>query len=108
MAREKESGSSLGQLRAYQAELEKVGVALLQLDTAVRRYRKEGNELRDIRLKAPPEEEGEWFVIVRAVVQGDPFVGFHSAYSAGDALRGAVNRVLNGTMKWKADDYGSK
>jgi len=108
MAREEDRGSSVGQARTYQAEMGKVGEALLQLDLAVRRYRKDGNELRDIRLKAPSEEEGEWFVVVRAVLEGDPFVGFHNAFSAGDALRGAINRILNGKMKWRSDDYGNK
>jgi len=107
MARQKASERKGSREGAFGDEMRAVGEALLELGLAHERYKREGNELVDIRLKAPSDEGGEWLVVIRASFEGTRYVGFHSSFRPEEAVRGAVNRVLNGQMKWREETpYG--
>lgn len=66
-----------------------------------------GIELVGLSLRAPTRENPEYLVTLRGLdADGQPLVAFHSAMTLGDALAGAVNRQLNGGLKWKPDKWG--
>jgi hypothetical protein len=62
----------------------------------------EGN-ITEIRVRGPKNGSPEIMVIVKAEVDGTLFVGFHSADTYGDALKGALERIQNGQLKWRED-----
>lgn len=62
-----------------------------------------------IKLRIGVTDEVETLCIVEAVGgDGTPVVGFNGAQSPSEALIGAINRIRNGQMKWRVDEYRSK
>jgi hypothetical protein len=63
-------------------------------------------ELRGLSLRVPQAVGGEWLTVVKAFSgDGTPVVAFHSAHSAAEALAGAVSRMADGSLSWKADQF---
>lgn len=63
--------------------------------------------LVDIRLRAPTEENAEWFGVVRAHTEAGKVVGFTSAPSLVDLVHLVASRLINKSMKWMEDKpYG--
>lgn len=62
-------------------------------------------DITEIRVKKPKADGEGVMIIVKATEEGQTFVGFHSADSAGEALKGALERVQNRTLKWREDHY---
>lgn len=57
-------------------------------------------------IKGPEYYGGEFFSIVAADGDnGEPLVAFHTAESLAGVLVGLGNRVRNGSLKWRADEY---
>lgn len=52
----------------------------------------------------------EWLVVVRGLSQDDgtPLVGFHAGVTPAEALAGAAERVLSGSIKWRIDEYATQ
>jgi len=63
----------------------------------------EGMDIKELRIKPPAVEGGDYLVIVKAVVEGRAIVGFHGAGDFGDALRGCYERINNNAMRWRED-----
>lgn len=62
--------------------------------------------LTGLSMRCPLEERGEFLVVLKGEdSDGAPVVGFHGAFSASEALVGAVERMNNGTIKWRIDQY---
>ena len=57
----------------------------------------------EIRVTGGPDRGGEWMVVAKGVDEGKRVVGFHSADTAEEAIRGCLNRIGNGQLKWKED-----
>lgn len=62
----------------------------------------EGN-LTEVRIRAPRYEGDEVMVICKGEIDGYKVVGFHTADDPGTALKGALERVRNGQLKWRED-----
>lgn len=52
----------------------------------------------------------EYLVVVRGLADDDgtPMVGFHAAVTPAEALAGAAQRIADGTLKWRVDEYRQK
>ena len=61
--------------------------------------------LRQLRIKAPAQIGGEWFAVVTAYLEDAPVVAFHSGSSFVSTIEGVCNRINNGSLKWKDDEY---
>lgn len=105
MAREKHEGNTVGATAEFQAEcMDKVG-RLMRFDRLYVSHVKEGQRLVDIRLKAPPPGGSEWMVIVKMETAEGRFVTFVTGSGLMGALSVAIEKVMNGTAKWKEDQY---
>lgn len=62
-------------------------------------------KVKSIRLKGPSEPGGDWLVVVSVDIDGYAMVGFHRDISMQAALEGSLQRILNGGIKWKDDEY---
>ncbi len=63
-------------------------------------------EILAVRVKLGILDRDESLCIVTGTdEEGLPVVGFTSALSPGEALTGALNRIENGQMKWREDEY---
>lgn len=59
--------------------------------------------IREVRIRGPREEGGQVLCIIKAEDEHGRFVAFHAADSAVEAVRGTLERVENGSLKWKED-----
>jgi hypothetical protein len=67
------------------------------------------NGYRGMSIRFPKEQHGEFLITIRSESdQGEPIVAFHGGNSLSDALAGLSERLRNGTLKWKIDQYGFK
>jgi len=65
-----------------------------------------GVELTGMSLRAPNGERGEYLAVVRALDDaGAPIVAFHSAMFLADLLVGLTERLNNGSMRWRDDEF---
>lgn len=59
--------------------------------------------------RAPKEAGGEVLVVVRGLdEEGAPVVAFSSAFELGEALVSLEARILNGTLKWRPDEWSKQ
>jgi len=64
-----------------------------------------GAAVHRVKVILPRVAHGETMVVISAIVDNVPVVGFHRAEGAREALAGALNRLHNGDIKWKEDEY---
>ena len=92
--------------RTSDAMFTKIGSSLSRLDHIDSSGWRGNVELRGLSLRVPQQVGGEWLVVIRGLDhEGGPVVAFHSALGGAEALAGAVERMSNGSLKWKPDDY---
>lgn len=91
----------------YQAYRMKVGDAVLDMGRAMERLFEEDVRVKAVRFKGPAVAGGPWL----AVVTIDTSEGGKVAFSEGDdfevCVRTLSNRMRNGSIKWKDDEYAS-
>lgn len=59
--------------------------------------------IMQVTIKAPKVPGGEPLVIVKARVEGQNIIAFSGGFDGAEALRVALERVQNGTIKWRED-----
>lgn len=62
--------------------------------------------LVSIRLKAPDFPQGSWLAVVKGATETANLVAFHKADDLVDTIKGVFNRLANGSLTWKEDNYG--
>jgi len=84
----------------------KCGWAVMELSVHMQGYRDWPMRVTGMSIRGPRVEGDEFLITVRALdAEGAAFVGFHGAYDLQDAIRGVKERVQNGTMKWRVDEW---
>lgn len=82
------------------------GRSVDEIGLAATGYRSVGMQVTGMGIRMPREERGEFLVTIRALdSEGAPFVAFHGASDLGEALTGLWNRLQNGTLRWKPDEW---
>ena len=98
-----------GNVLATQASVErhmlKLASAVYRADASYFENPPPGFQLKTIKFKSPPHAGGEWLAIVTAELEGAPSVAFHSGDSFPDCLRGLCSKLVNGSLRWKEDEY---
>lgn len=99
-----------GNTVASQAEFDRhvytYGQAMLSLGHIAHKYQQSGNAFRAIRFKAPQDIGGDWLAIVTVHLDGAPAVAFVFGDSLAACLVTVVNKIQNGSIRWKEDEYG--
>lgn len=63
-------------------------------------------EFRGLTLRPPQVQSGEWLCVMKGFDhEGGAVVAFHSARTGAEALAGAINRMANGKLTWKEDQF---
>lgn len=91
-------------IKAAESYRERLGECVMLLDDYVRGERGDGEFLTEIRLKIRYETEGDILVVLKRAHEGDKEIAFHSADNVAEAVKGAVNRMLNGSLTWREDE----
>jgi hypothetical protein len=84
--------------------------ALRRWDRHLETEMSDGLTITEIRIRAAREPGGEMLVTIKAQTSdGQRFVGFHGAFTLEEAMRGALERIDNATLKWREDrPYGAR
>lgn len=100
------AGKGLRGALAFQEELAQEALVSKRFDKWMRDKESDEFEFRKLVLKASEAEGEEFFVVMTAWVEGEPKVAFGSGTTVMGALNNVIVRVLNGSIKWKDDQYG--
>ena len=94
--------------RAFGQLAERAGTVLITADRHLDTLLDKGVDVTAMRIKMPVEEGNDYFVIVQARVEGVASVGFHGSDTFAEAVVGALNRLYNGSISWREDEYADK
>ena len=87
----------------WQERVHRYGIAVLKMDRLASERRGDKVRIMEIRVKTDTAASGECLVIVKAVEAGRKVVGFASALDPSEALRLAVEKVDNASMRFRVD-----
>jgi hypothetical protein len=86
----------------------RVARALMELDRMCDVDSGRQIELRALKMRLGETDHEETLVIVTAWDDaGAPIVCFSQGMTPSEALVGAINRIANGSVTWKEDQYGN-
>lgn len=106
MAGKNSNGNSVGEAQEFTRQMLRTVEQLYRWERILDDLDPDRFALRDVRIKPPAGDGGEWFVVVRAYEEGAPVVAFSSGSSFVECVRLFCTRWVNGDLKWKADQYG--
>lgn len=85
---------------------EEIGRAADEIGLALAGYRSLSVEVIGLSIRPPQGQGGDFLITVRGLsADGGRVVAFHGSPDFGDALRGLHNRLLNGSLKWREDQF---
>lgn len=83
-----------------------IGKAADEIGLAMSGYRSLAVDVLAFSVRGPQAQGGDFLITVRGVdADGAPVVAFHGSPDLGEALRGLQNRLLNGSLRWRPDEY---
>jgi hypothetical protein len=103
--KDKEAGSAVNRQVAFDKEMFKKGIKVTRMSNHIEKTETHDTGVTSIRFKAPTDERAEWFGVVSYVHEGEPLVAFHSGETFEEVLLGVCSRFVNGSLKWKEDQY---
>jgi len=88
--------------------IERYGTALAQLGRIASMRWSGDYELTGLKVRLGVVDHFDTMVIITARhIEGAYLVAFHSANMPEEAVAGAINRFLNGSLKWRDDEYAT-
>jgi len=85
--------------------LTKTGHAVHELNHLGIGMEDEGWLLKAIRFAPQGSAAGEWLAVITVQSPEGPLVSFHGGSTFADCIEGLRNRLKNGSLKWKVDEY---
>lgn len=82
--------------------------AFMELGLRWEQWAERGVLVLSLTLRSPKEDGGDWLVVIRAQQDGVPVVSFTSGNTPTAALESSLNRLSNGTAKWRDDEYSQR
>lgn len=92
--------------RAYQNAMMLLGAKVTEFDSLFDALWDKGVYIRSLRFKLPTEDDPRYLVVIKADTEQGSVVGFHGDDGFAATLQGTLNRLRNGSIKWKVDEYG--
>lgn len=99
------NGNTLAAQAAFDRELMRFAQVFYRADMILDRLFENDVVVKRIAVSMPGGEREGYMGVVTADVAGVPCVAFHGGTSLGDALKGLMERLENGSIKWKTDQY---
>jgi hypothetical protein len=90
---------------AYQKRMIKLGESMMRLEATLERLYDKDILVLGVSVKFPNAEGEDYFMTVRAQVEGELRVAFHGAATFAESVEGFVNRLQRGQLRWKVDKY---
>lgn len=100
-------GNAMASAALFAKEMVRAGESLYQMEYTLDTLFDKEVVVTSIRIRTPGLTQEGYLVVVNALVLGDAVVGFHGDTTFGKAVIGVIERLRNGTIKWKPDEYAS-
>ncbi len=81
------------------------GERLLAFESVADRQFDKGITIKSLKARCPQGETGGYLLVVTAVGEGGPVVAFQDGDSLAEVIVGFINRLENGSVKWKEDQF---
>jgi len=101
-------GDARGSALAYQQQMVRLAQQFVRFEQIIERMFDENEEVYGMSIRVPTERGAEYLVTIRVRIDHTYKVGFSSASSFFEAVRGALARLENKSMRWKDDEYANK
>ena len=98
-------GNALATAAMTERLLSKTGHAVHAASYRMEVMDTDGIRISRISVRAKNGPAGEWFAVVNADTVEGAIVAFHTADSFHGCIEGLCNRLMNGSFKWKEDEY---
>lgn len=85
--------------------LVKAGVSLHKAAYRLEELEDEGVAIKAIRFVARGGATGEWLGVITCETENGAVVAFHSGDGFVNVVEGLCNKVVNGSLKWREDEY---
>lgn len=103
MARSREINDK--RTKAANAVAERVGWTLMVADRRFEASADQGLEIVSLRVRCPTEEKDDYMVVVKARGESGNIIGFGGGLTFAEAVASTLERLFNGSIKWKEDEY---
>ncbi len=90
---------------AYQEEMYKIGCLIVDYDRHIGEYFEDDILVSGMSFRLPMEDGQDYLVTLRAIIGGEAKVAFHAGATFQEVIVGLINRMKNGSLKWKVDVY---
>lgn len=98
-------GAALATAAMVDRVLSTTGHAIHELVHLLSAMEDEGNSVKALRLKPQGGVKGEWLAVITVSTPEGGIVAFHSGAALPSTIEGLRNRLRNGSLKWKDDEY---
>lgn len=95
--------------KALTVRWEEIGRAVDEVGLVISGYRSLAVAVSGLSIRSPQVQGGDYLLTVRGTDEGGaPVVAFHGSPDLGEAFRGLHNRLMNGSLRWRPDEYAGK
>lgn len=98
-------GNAIAAQAAFERELMRFAQVFYRTEGLFDRLFENDIVVRRIAVTMPSQDRDGYMGVVTADVGGQAMVAFHGGTSMGDALKGLLERLENGSIKWKTDSF---
>lgn len=102
------AGNTIAAQVAFERELMRFAQVFYRSDYLLERLFEGDVWVKRISVTMPNDERSEYMAVCSAVVGGEWMVAFQGGSTMGEALKGLLERMENGSVKWRPDKFKSQ
>jgi hypothetical protein len=99
-------GDSMTSAANYARAMVRLAEAITDFERQADRLSESDLLITSMTIRCPGFDRGDYLLVLRGTTPDGAVVAFHNAPTLWETLEGAVNRLKNGSLKWKEDQYG--
>lgn len=84
---------------------QQIGMSVLNFERRIEQMSDAGVTVRGMAVRLPTEEKPDYLITVRADGENAAMVAFSGGLTLAEVLRGTIERMGNGSLKWREDEY---
>lgn len=108
MGSKEEHGTSRNAAIVFQRQIDKIGTSVFRFDKLHENLQDREGYIKRISILPSSPVRGDFLLVATAFYEGEHVVCFQQGFSLEEVLMGFLNRLQNGSLKWKDDEYANK
>lgn len=99
-------GDSVTSAANYARAMVRLAEAIVDFERQADRLAETDLFIQSMTIRLPSYDRAEYLLVLRGTTPDGAVVAFHNAPTLWETIEGTVNRLKNGSLKWKEDQYG--